>query len=112
MFVDSSMSCSAIVQRREHSKDGSSAWLPLLGSSWSRKTGSFSDRRMEMLSLRSTWAMRLNVSGKSLRILFQYPIPPFGHPMQLLLRYPSLYIAGSSMPALCIIAMQSSLVRL
>ena len=80
------MSSSAIVQRREHSNEGSSAWFPLVGSSSSRKTDWLSDRRMEMLSLRSTWAMRSKVSGKSFRILFQYPMPPLTQPMQLLFR--------------------------
>ena len=77
-----------------------SSWIwPRSGSNWSRNTGFPPGRQTALSSSRSSLAMRSKASGKWRRIMFQYPMPPWGQPMQLAFWNPSLYMAGSSMPA-------------
>ena len=51
------------------------------------RSGSSSSRNTPLMQLcpisRSCFALRANTSGKSLRILFQYPMPPFTQPRLL-----------------------------
>ena len=81
----------------------SSSILPLSGSNSSRYTPLIHECPIS----RSNFAMRSNTSGKSILILFQYPIPPFTQPIQLLLLYPKSYISGLFIPRLSSIACAS-----
>nr|AKH47055.1 hypothetical protein [uncultured marine virus] len=91
------------MHNRPQSMSGRGSSRPKSGGSSSRKmrwrVPPTSVLQMAASSSRSISAMRANASGKSTRILFQYPAWPLTQPMQLLLLYPSRYIAGSSMPA-------------
>ena len=90
---------------------GSSFWRPVSGRSSSRNIRWPSCLISRAPNLRDSSAMRSKWVGKCLRIMFQYPAPPLGQPMQLLLSKPSWYMAGSSIPAARTIAWQSAFLR-
>ena len=73
-----------------HSGMTSSLIRPLFGANSSR----YIPLIQEWPTSRSSSDILANTSGKSALTLFQYPMPPFTQPMQLLFLYPMSYILG------------------